>query len=191
MQSETPGRSRSWRRTRGRIIVRHRRDGGIDSAEHILVARGRVRRRDQRLKRRLAHVLERSAGIGAGRPGRQVVEGRLGAKADHRKGDLRGRQARRNDAVVAGQRLELADLLFERQLVAGLLAKLKAEVGVLAGRFLRHRRRQRRLGLHHRQHEAGGQRLAGDEVRAHRRHAASSKAENMLVTVVKSFADEA
>ncbi len=36
--------------------------------------------------------------------------------------------------LPAGQRLQLLDLLLERQLVAGLVAELKAEIGVLAGR---------------------------------------------------------
>ena len=93
--------------------------------------------------------------------------------------------------LSAGQRLQELDLLLERQLVAGLVAELQAEIGVLAGRFLGHRRRQRRLRLHDRQDEAVGQELARDEVCGHRRHAALRRAENMLLTVVSSFADEA
>ena len=55
---------------RGRIVVRHRRDGGIDASEHILIPRRRIGRGDERLERRLAHVLKRGAGIGARRPRR-------------------------------------------------------------------------------------------------------------------------
>ena len=100
---------------------------------------------------------------------------------------LRGRQAGRNEAVAAGQRLELADLLLERQLVAGLVAELQAEIGVLAGRFSVSPC-ERRLGLHDWRDEAAGQELGRNEVRGHRRHAACRRAENMLLTVVSSFA---
>src|SRR5208337_2332668 len=97
---------------------------------------------------------------------------------------------RRDEAVSGRQRLKLLNLLLERQLIAGLVPQLKAEIGVLSGRFLGHRRRQRGLRLRHRQDEAVGQILARDESRAHR-HAAASRAENMLLTVVSSFAEEA
>ena len=71
-----------------------------------------------------------------------------------------------------------------------LIAELQADVSVLSCRLLRDRGRELRLRLLHRQDEAVGQILARNESRAHR-HAAASRAENMLLTVVSSFAEEA
>ncbi len=176
---------------RGRIVVRHRRHGGIDPAEHVTVARGRVGRGDERLKRGLAHVLQGRAGVGAGRPCRQIAQGRLCVGADRAERGLRSRQVRGDKAVAGCQALQKANLLLQRKLIAGLVAELQAKIGVLPGRLLGHRGRERRLSLHDRQHEAVSQSLARHEVRAHRRHAASRRAENMLPTVVNSFADEA
>ena len=127
-------RSRSWRPTASIKIVGHRRDAGVYAAEDVLAVRRRVGRGDQRLKRVDAESLQRR-----GRSGfRDVHVVKLDtAFCASVRIELRascGRQIRRDEAVAAGQRLQEIVLVLERQFIAGLVAQLQTEVGVLAGR---------------------------------------------------------
>ena len=176
------------RRCRRRKIVGHRRDAGVVATEYILAVGGGVGVGDQRLERGGSGVLQgRGGGVRASGHRGQRLDGALGGGADRIERGLRRLEIGDRELVGGGERLQHVGLIAQRQLVAGLVAELQAEIGVLAAARLGGQLGKLILRLRHAGEHRRAEGIGGDD-RGHGLHTALSSDENIALTVVSSLA---